>query len=116
MFKLVILIAQQENWSQFDSEWPGFLRLAESMPGLKREASSRVDQMLYGDSAFGQMHELFFSSLAEVESALASPQGQKAGMELQRITRGRMMLFISDHKEDEMANIRKYRRAEEPLD
>lgn len=114
MFKLVILIEQQEDGARFDAEWPAFLRLAESMPGLQREATSRVDQLLYGNCRFGQMHELYFKSLTDIDQALASSQGQAAGSILQQITGGRMTLFIADHKEDELANIRKYQPTSDP--
>jgi len=109
MHKLVILIEPQEDWLRFETEWPSFLRLAEALPGLQREATSRVEHFLYGQSRCNQMHELFFNSLAEVEQALASPEGQAAGKKLQQITGGRMTLFIAEHKEDELENIRKFK-------
>jgi len=107
MYKVVILIEQQDGL-HLETQWPAFLRLAEAMPGLQREATSRVDRLLYGDCRCGQMHELFFNTLADVENALASPQGQATGRLLQQITGGRITLFIADHKEDEMENIRKF--------
>jgi uncharacterized protein (TIGR02118 family) len=113
MHKLVILIESIADWQRFEAEWPGFLRLAESMPGLQREATSRVERFLYGKCQYAQVHELFFNSLAEAEIALASPQGEAAGSLLQQITSGRMTLFFADHKEDEMENIRKYKPADE---
>lgn len=109
MHKLVILIEPQEDWLRFETEWPSFLRLAEALPGLQREATSRVEHFLYGQIHCSQMHELFFNSLAEVEQALASPEGQAAGKRLQQITGGRMTLFIAEHKEDELENIRKFK-------
>ena len=113
MHKLVILIETLDDWQRFDAEWPGFLRLAESMPGLQREAISRVERFLYGKCQAAQVHELFFNSLAEAEIALASPQGEAAGSLLQQITGGRMTLFFADHKEDELENIRRFRPADE---
>jgi len=113
MYKVVILIEQQDGL-HLETEWPAFLRLAEAMPGLQREATSRVDRVLYGGCRCGQMHELFFNTLAEAENALLSPQGQAAGKLLQQITGGRITLFIADHKEDEMENIRKYTQADHP--
>ena len=110
MHKLVILIEPQEDWLRFETEWPAFLHLAEALPGLQREATSRVDAFLYGQSHCHQMHELFFDSLASVENALASPEGQAAGKKLQQITGGRMTLFIAEHKEDNLENIRKFKR------
>ena len=108
MHKLVILISHQDDWIRFYDEWPRFLRLAESMPGLQREAMSRVTQVLYGELPHERIYELFFCSRAAIEQALASPQGLAAGRLLQKITNGRVVLFIADHKEDDLANIRKF--------
>jgi len=113
MHKLVILIEQQKDWPQFETQWPAFLHLAESMPGVKREATSRVEHLLYGECRSVMVHEIFFDTLAEAQSALASPEGQAAGRLIHQITGGHMTLFFADHKEDEIANIRKYHQSEE---
>ncbi len=76
MHKLVIWIEPLVEWSRFEAEWPEFLRLAEALPGLRREATSRVEHFLYGEARCRWLHELFFDTLAEAESALASPQGE----------------------------------------
>jgi hypothetical protein len=109
MHKLVILIESSGSSATLDDRWPDFLRLAENMPGLLRETTTRVDRLLYGDHDIGLIHELFFVSLDELQRAMASPQGQKAGQILQKITRGRMSLLIAEHKEDSIENLRKYR-------
>jgi len=109
MHKLVILIEPLPDWDEFYSMWPEFLRLAESMPGLVREASSQVEKKLFGDHTYTKMHELYFNSLAELHTALNSPQGQAAGRTLHRITRDRLALFIADCKEDDAENLRRYR-------
>lgn len=108
MHKLVILIEPVDDLSVFDETWPQFLHLVESMPGLRREATSRVDTMLYGNRAFSLMHELYFDSLGAAQKALTSPQGRAAGKLLQTMTRGRMVLFLADHKEDDLEHIHKY--------
>jgi len=114
MHKLVILIEPLPDWPRFESEWPSFLRQVESLPGLKREATSRVEQFLYGSAQCRWVHELFFDTLAEAESALASPQGQAAGRLLQQITGGHVTLFLAEHKEDHLAHILKYRLPADP--
>ncbi len=113
MHKLVILIHASETWQKQEELWPEFLHLIESMPGLRKEAACRVERFLLGDGQIVHMHELFFDSLAEAEKAMASPQGAQAGMLLQRMTGGRMTLFFADHKEDDLANIQKYRQPDE---
>jgi hypothetical protein len=114
LHKLVIWIEPLADWERFEAEWPEFLRLAEALPGLRREATSRVEQFLYGNAHCRWVHELFFDSLAEAESALASAQGQVAGRRLQQMTGGRMTLFLAEHKEDDLANILKFRPSGEP--
>jgi hypothetical protein len=114
MHKLVILIGELDDWSRFDAQWPDFLRQAESMPGLLRESTARVERMLYGDKGFGQVHELYFNTLVEAQAALASPQGAAAGRLLQQISGGRITLFFADHREDSMENIRRFSQAGEP--
>jgi uncharacterized protein (TIGR02118 family) len=108
MYKLVILIDQMEDEDQFDEMWPEFLHVSERMPGLKREATCRVESNLYGAQQPWLMHELFFKTVEDIHQALSSPDGRTAGELLQRMTGGRMSLFIADHKEDAIENIRRY--------
>ncbi len=110
MFKLIILIGSTANTTTFSDEWPLFLRNAESMPGLLREATIRVQSSLYGQSDIEMIHELFFESQEILHNALASPYGQAAGEILQHITGGHMNLLIAEHKEDSSENLRSYRR------
>jgi len=112
MHKLVILIESLQDWQAFESRWPEFLHLAEEMPGLIRETTSRVERFLFGRCEYVKMHELFFDNQSQVERALASSQGHDAGRLLQQITAGNVTLFIAEHKEDDIANIRKFTRGE----
>lgn len=109
MYKLVILIEAPDDMQAFEAQWPEFLHLVEEMPGLRREATSQVERFLYGDDAYFQVHELFFESMVEAEQAMASSQGQAAGRLLQKMTGGRMALFIADHKEDDLARISQFK-------
>lgn len=108
MYKLIILIEPPNDPSVFDETWPLFLREAERMPGLVREATVRVDHTLFGSLQVSMIHELFFDTLAELQMAMNSTFGQISGNVLQRITEGRMSLLVAEHREDDMANIRKY--------
>ena len=107
MHKLAILIDTPADWTTFEDGWPDFLHQAERMPGLRREATSRVESILYGHSSVTMVHELYFDTPEDALQALASPPGRQAGKILQRITDGRMVLFFADHKEDELENIRR---------
>lgn len=116
MVKLVILIPPLENWNAFDEAWPDFLHQVESMPGLRREASSHVDTILYGSASVSRVHELFFDSLQAAQQAMVTPQGQEAGRLLQVMTGGKVTLFLAEHKEDDIDNIRKYQHGQNPKD
>jgi uncharacterized protein (TIGR02118 family) len=115
MHKLVIWIEPLPDWERFEADWPGFLRLVEALPGLRREATSRVDAVLYGQIPVAFMHELFFDSQADAQTAMTSLQWRQAGQVLQQITQGKMTLFFADHKEDELANIQRYQKPEEEV-
>lgn len=109
MYKLVILIEPSVAWEAGQDHWPEFLHLVESMPDLRREATSQVESWLTGSLQYSRMHELFFDSRQDAERALGSPVGSKAGAVLQQITGGYVTLFFADHKEDDIENIRKYK-------
>ncbi|MFZ2096783.1 MAG: hypothetical protein WAV05_09115 [Anaerolineales bacterium] len=111
MHKLIILV-ESTTAPDFHVFWPRFLRAAESIPGLRREATSRVSQVIYGDMACSLIHELYFDSYKTLQHGLASESGQEAGRLLQEMTMGKVKLLIADHSEDELENIRKYRSME----
>jgi uncharacterized protein (TIGR02118 family) len=108
MYTLVILIETPDDWAAFDEAWPQFLHHAEGMPGLRLEAHSRVETVLYGSSTLAIMHELFFDSAEAARQAMTSPEGREAGRVLQAITKGHMTLVFADQKQDDLENIRKY--------
>ena len=110
MYKLIIMIEDLSDQERFDQLWPEFLHISEQMPGLLKEATCRVDSSLYGSYQPSMMHELFFESIMDIQGAMSSPEGQAAGGLLQQITGGKMSLFIADHKEDDLENIRRYKQ------
>ena len=112
MHKFIILI-ESTSAPGFHNFWPRFLHAAENIPGLKREATSRINQVLYGDVQYSLVHELYFDSLPALQAGLASPAGQEAGRLLQDMTSGKVKLLIADHSEDDMENIRRYRTMEQ---
>ncbi|MGW8249348.1 MAG: EthD family reductase [Anaerolineales bacterium] len=113
MYKLVIIIGPLDSWAAFDEAWPRFLRQVENMPGLRRESTSRVDTVIYGTAQVSFIHELFFDSLEAASQAMTSPAGNAAGRLLQAMTRGQVTLFLADHKEDDLENIRRYKQSSE---
>ena len=109
MHKLIILI-KLTSTPDFQNSWPRFLHAAENMPGLQRESTSRISQVLYGDVQYILVHELYFDTLPALQAGLASPAGKEAGRILQEMTGGRVNLFIADHSQDDMENIHKHRK------
>ncbi len=113
MYKLIIMIEQVSNWHQFDAGWPDFLAVAEQMPGLRRETTTRIDRMLHGRYHPSMIHELFFDSMQTLREALDSEIGQKTGEVLQKITGGQFTLLMADHMEDELSNIPAFNQGKE---
>lgn len=107
MQKIVILINVPPDDDLFEAGWPEFLRHAERMPGLLRETTGRVSHTLFGDLHCTLIHELHFATLANLEYAMQSEPGRKAGEALQRITRSRFTLLFADHHEDTAENLRR---------
>ena len=116
MHKLMILIEPQPDWQTFERIWPEFLERAEEMPGLLRETSSPVERLIHGHFHVSLVHELFFESAEAAKFALESPEGEKAGRTLQRITGGKVTLLFADHLEDDLENIRSHQKSDPPAD
>jgi len=112
MHKLIILVESTAT-PDFHVYWPRFLHSAENIPGLLREATSRIGQVLYGEMQCSLIHELFFESYTSLQIGLASEAGKEAGRLLQEMTSGKVRLLIADHSEDALENIRKYRSLEQ---
>jgi uncharacterized protein (TIGR02118 family) len=112
MHKLIILV-ESTTTPGFHNYWPRFLHLAESIPGLRRESTSRIARILYGDAEYALIHELYFDSLPALQAGLASEPGKGAGRLLQDMTSGKVKLLIADHSEDDLENIRRYRTLEQ---
>lgn len=110
MHKLVILIENPNDETEFNEMWPEFLHISERMPGLIREATCHVESTIYGDYKPILQHEMFFESLSDIQNAMSSTEGRATGELLQRMTGGHMTLYIADHKEDNIENIRRYQQ------
>lgn len=106
MHKLMILIEPQVDWHEFERDWPRFLVLAEKMPGLVKETTSKIQSCLHGSLPVAEVHEFFFESPEAAKQAMASPEGVAAGKMLQEITKGRVTLLFADHFEVDPENLR----------
>ena len=105
MHKLIILLPGSDG---LPADWHVFLRQAELLPDLRREATSHVLHHLYGEADYSIIHELFFDDLPTLEKALSSDLGVRAAQTLHKVTSGRVALLVADHKEDALENIRKF--------
>lgn len=112
MHKLMILVESLENPQAFEEAWPQFLHLAEEMPGLRRETTSRVEGIIFGKFSYNFVHELYFDSFEDIQQAMASPGGRAAGKLLQSMTQGQLALVFADHREDDLDNLRRYKTGE----
>jgi len=101
MYKLVILFLPPLAWAASDKGWQKFLGMAEQMPGLRKEAVGDVEELVFGPPSmkYKKVHELFFDSREDLEAALNSEAGQKAGQWLHSYTQGRFLLMIAKHME-----------------
>jgi uncharacterized protein (TIGR02118 family) len=101
MYKLVILFLPPFAWATFEKGWQKFLGLAEQMPGLRKEAVGDIDELVFGppNMNYKKVQELYFDSREDLEAALKSEEGQKAGQWLHSFTQGRFLLMIAKHME-----------------
>ncbi len=113
MYKLVLIFSSPEDANAFQQGWQTFLRLAEAMPGLRKETVSQIEATLQGQAGIYKIHSLYFDSRAALETALRSPAGQKAGEYLQTFTRGRVTILLAEHNE---AHEHEFRRTIAPPD
>ena len=112
MYKLIILIPGVEKLPDFGDHWPGFLHLVEQIPGLRREATSHVHNVVDGSLDCSMIHELFFDDQQALMDGLSSPVGRQAAGILHRITHNRAVLMLADHREDDMENILRAKAAD----
>jgi len=101
MYKLVILFLPPFAWATFEQGWQKFLGLVEQMPGLRKEAIGDFDELVVGppNLNYKKIHELYFDSREDLEAALNSEAGQKAGQWLHSFTQGQFLLMIAKHME-----------------
>jgi hypothetical protein len=109
MVKLVILLGISTESDDFLENWPRFLHEAEAMPGLRKEASSHIDAVVFGAFPYSLIHELYFDTREDLQAALNSIPGRQAGKILQFLSHGNVVILITDHKEDDSTNLARYR-------
>jgi uncharacterized protein (TIGR02118 family) len=98
------LIRPPADALEFETRWSqDFVRLAESMPGLRRVAVSRVTGGLTEKVELHMVHEFFFDNARAVREAMASPEGQAAGRALMAFGGEYITLCFAEHLEEDIA-------------
>ena len=100
MHKLMVLIRRPADPAGFGERWSReFVPQAERMPGLRRVSLTRVTGALSGSLDLHLVHEFFFDDFESVRSAMASPDGQKAGRTLMDFAAAEATLCFAEHLE-----------------
>lgn len=104
MHKLMVLVRPPSDVLEFDTRWSqDFVRVAESMPGLRRVAVSRITGGLKEKVDLHMVHEFFFDDAEAVREAMASPEGQSAGRALMAFGADYVTLCFAEHLEEDRA-------------
>lgn len=98
----MVLFGKPADPGEFEARWSGeFLRLGESLPGLRRVSVGRVTGGPEGLSDLHLVHEFYFDDAAALRRALASPEGQAAGRALMRFAADLVTVCFVDHHEED---------------
>jgi uncharacterized protein (TIGR02118 family) len=99
--KLVALYKIPQDAARFDAYYyEKHVPLAKTIKGLRRyEVSSGMVATAQGPSEFHLIAELTFDSLAAIQAALASPEGQATGADLANFATGGVDLLVFETRE-----------------
>jgi uncharacterized protein (TIGR02118 family) len=99
--KLVALYKHPEDAAHFDAYYfAKHVPLARTIRGLRRyEVSSGIVATSQGPSDFHLIAELTFDSMADIQAALASPEGQATGADLANFATGGVDLLVFETRE-----------------
>ena len=101
MYKLTILFKLPTDLPRFEREWANsFVPLVESMPGVLRIEVSTIDGGPEGPAPFYKIHELYFTSRAEMDEAMNSHTGMRAGYTLNLFAKGLFTILFAEALED----------------
>ena len=102
MYKMTIIFRKPEDTDQFEDQWATqFLPIAEQMPGIKRIAVCPVDGEPSGVSDFYKLHEFYFEKREDLERALTSEKGERAGRALMNFGHKISTILFSEVFEEE---------------
>ena len=101
MAKLLVLYTPPHDPAHFQEHfYARHVPIAKKIPGLRRyEVSAGPIASPQGPAPLHLIAELTFDSMADIQSALASPQGIAAGNDLANFATGGVDLLVFDTKE-----------------
>lgn len=102
MAKVIALYRHPGNTAEFDTYYfAKHVPIAKKIPGLRRYEVSQgaVSPLQGGASAYHLAAILSFDSLAAIQQALASPEGQATAADLGNFATGGVELLVFDSRE-----------------
>ena len=101
MAKLIALYKKPANAAEFDKYYfTTHLKIAKKVPGLRRyEVSTGSVATPQGSSAYHLVAILGFDSMATLQQALGSPEGQAAAGDLANFAQAGVELLVFDSKD-----------------
>ena len=101
MAKLVVLYKTPKDKAAFDAYYKAtHIPLANKIPGLKKyEISSGAVSTPAGPADIHLVATLTFDSMADIQAALGSPEGQAAAGDLANFASGGADLYMFDSKD-----------------
>jgi len=101
MAKLVVLYKTPKDKAAFDRYYQStHIPIAKKIPGLKKyDISQGIVATPAGPAEVHLIATLYFESLADIQSALGSPEGQAAAADLANFADGGADLYMFDTKD-----------------
>jgi uncharacterized protein (TIGR02118 family) len=102
MFKFMIIFQHPEPTAirNFEVNYTQLLAHIEQMPGVKRRQVNHVVGSPVGQSPFYRILEVYFDDRPQMEQALMTPEGQRAGAQLQEFAPGSFEMAFAEVYEE----------------
>lgn len=100
MFKFMILFRTPAALQTFETHYNTFLALVEQMPNIQRRQVVSVTGSPTGQAPYYRILEIYFQDKAQMEAALQSAEGQRAGAQLNSFPAGSFELLFAEVYEE----------------
>jgi len=98
--KFMILFGKPETPGEFEDVYNDFFALVEKMPHINRRQVIDILGSPVGETQLFRILEIYFDDRGQMETALTSPAGQKAGRELARLPAGSFEMVFAEVYEE----------------